>query len=426
MIEHLPQELRDRFTEMREMDLSVQSKSISLLSPTISINPPQSPSDVMDSLEKRVRMFFSQCRRNELPQGQADNEFTNVRRDYYKVLEDADEKVQLSSQMYDLVERYLRRLDSELHKFKCELEADHNGITEILEKRSLELDGNSSNSNSVMNNILSVATTTNNSQKENRYFGSLSSGGGASNSNSHGSMRDHRYNRHKAEKRRDSNNGPSSLSGAPPEKRQMLSTSMNHSSNSISGIHSGGGSSQGNNLAALNSMGTIRSGGQNVNVSVHYGGGGGGANAHHHHGGGGVSHSSSSSSSSSGLNSNLQSSLMHSNSVGNPVIVTTTLGTGANAVNLGTTSYTAESEVMRAASQAIAMTHQMQQGRRTASLKASVEAATSGGVAGGSGQDLLLGRELVGATHNAIQAVERESFNSNQRRHKKWGICFGR
>lgn len=30
--------------------------------------------------------------------------------------------------------------DSELHKFKCELEADHNGITEVLEKRSLELD----------------------------------------------------------------------------------------------------------------------------------------------------------------------------------------------------------------------------------------------------------------------------------------------
>lgn len=30
--------------------------------------------------------------------------------------------------------------DSELYKFKCELEADHNGITEVLEKRSLELD----------------------------------------------------------------------------------------------------------------------------------------------------------------------------------------------------------------------------------------------------------------------------------------------
>ena len=30
VIEHLPQELRDRFTEMREMDLGVQSNDILL------------------------------------------------------------------------------------------------------------------------------------------------------------------------------------------------------------------------------------------------------------------------------------------------------------------------------------------------------------------------------------------------------------
>jgi hypothetical protein len=36
--------------------------------------------------------------------------------------------------MYDLVDRYLRRLDQELHKFKMELEADNRGITEVLEK----------------------------------------------------------------------------------------------------------------------------------------------------------------------------------------------------------------------------------------------------------------------------------------------------
>jgi inhibitor of growth protein 3 len=39
--------------------------------------------------------------------------------------------------MYDLVDRYLRRLDQELHKFKMELEADNRGITEVLEKREL-------------------------------------------------------------------------------------------------------------------------------------------------------------------------------------------------------------------------------------------------------------------------------------------------
>lgn len=59
--------------------------------------------------------------------------------------------------MYDSVDKYLRRLDSELHKFKCELEADNKGITEVLEKRSLELDTPNSTSN------------ISSQQKENRY-----------------------------------------------------------------------------------------------------------------------------------------------------------------------------------------------------------------------------------------------------------------
>ena len=42
--------------------------------------------------------------------------------------------------MYELVDRYLRRLDSELFKFKIELEADNAGITEILEKSNLRLE----------------------------------------------------------------------------------------------------------------------------------------------------------------------------------------------------------------------------------------------------------------------------------------------
>lgn len=49
-------------------------------------------------------------------------------------MEEAEEKVDLANQIYDLVERYLKRLDSELQKFKIELEVDNSGITEILEK----------------------------------------------------------------------------------------------------------------------------------------------------------------------------------------------------------------------------------------------------------------------------------------------------
>lgn len=39
-----------------------------------------------------------------------------------------------ANQLYDLVDKYLRKLEQELHKFKIELEADNAGITEILEK----------------------------------------------------------------------------------------------------------------------------------------------------------------------------------------------------------------------------------------------------------------------------------------------------
>lgn len=116
----------------------------------------------MDDLEKRVKVLFNDCKRhpNELPSS-VDGEFQLIRKDYYKTLEEADEKVHLANQMYELVDKYLRRLDSELHKFKCELEADNKGITEVLEKRSLELD-------------TPVTTSSLSSQqKENRYERSL-------------------------------------------------------------------------------------------------------------------------------------------------------------------------------------------------------------------------------------------------------------
>ncbi|MBN3285314.1 ING3 protein, partial [Polyodon spathula] len=118
MIEQLPMDLRDRFTEMREMDLQVQN--------------------AMDQLEHRVNEFFINAKKNK-PEWK-EEQMETIKKDYYKALEDADEKVQLANQIYDLVDRHLRKLDQELAKFKMELEADNAGITEILERRSLELD----------------------------------------------------------------------------------------------------------------------------------------------------------------------------------------------------------------------------------------------------------------------------------------------
>lgn len=51
-------------------------------------------------------------------------------------MEAAEEKVTTAGHLYELVDKYLRKLEQELLKFKMELEADNAGITEILEKRN--------------------------------------------------------------------------------------------------------------------------------------------------------------------------------------------------------------------------------------------------------------------------------------------------
>jgi inhibitor of growth protein 3 len=225
----------------------------------------------------------------------ADAQFENIKKDYYKVVEDSEEKVQLSNQVYELVDRYLRRLDTELLKFKCELEADNQGITELLEKRSLELDGSSS----VIN------------QKENRYFGSISQ--------NRGSAAD-RY-RHKVEKRRDS--GTTSQLGAPVEKRQAITSGL--------------------------TTPTLRPATPNL------------------------------------------TQVLQSNS--------------------SSVAYTGNATIIaQAAAQAIEKTQQMQQGRRTASLKASYEAIHGSGM---NTHELLMGRDLNSSASHALQSMDRDvSFAS--------------
>lgn len=118
MIEQLPIELKERFTEMREMDLQIENS--------------------VDTIEEKVKKFFEAAKKLKTESKQ--QQYDTLRKEYYKLLDSADEKVQIANQVYDTVERYLRKLDQEVSRFKMELEADHAGITEVLERRSLELD----------------------------------------------------------------------------------------------------------------------------------------------------------------------------------------------------------------------------------------------------------------------------------------------
>lgn len=316
----------------------------------------------MDSLDKKSRTFFQQCKRGELQNEGVEEEFQNLRKDYYKVLEDADEKVTIATQIHELVERYLRRLDSELFKFKCELEADNNGITEILEKRSLEMDGGSSAATALMNAIGM-------NQKENRYYGSLpaatatlpvatnsshnllgisSSGGaavaaGLADVSSGGSRvsiptaaavlpnaatpKDNRYRTPKPEKRRDSNS--SLLSSVLPEKRPNLGNSLGSATTAVPTA---------NATIATPSVGVVRP----ITPGI---------------------------------------GIRHEHIHGNATAVNSTAGSSTVAYNLQQLSAggAATNAIAAAASQAIMATQQMQQGRRTASLKASYEAIHGSG-----------------------------------------------
>lgn len=105
-----------------------------------------------------------------------------------------------------------------------------------------------------------------------------------------------------------------------------------------------------------------------------------------------------------------------------PLIAATSLSSTptANINTVGTVSYNlghigvGGNAIAVAASQAIAATQQMQQGRRTASLKASYEAInTSGGV-----HAAEFSRELAGAAQTAIAAIQETT-----KKHKKYATA---
>merc|ERR1719510_2839761 len=52
-----------------------------------------------------------------------EEKYAAIRKDYVKVVEDSQEKIQIADESYALVDRYLRKLDQELHKFQLELDA---------------------------------------------------------------------------------------------------------------------------------------------------------------------------------------------------------------------------------------------------------------------------------------------------------------
>ena len=100
MIEHLPVELRDRFYEIREMDLEVQSKLLFHVFTTINHMKRHFfllLSFLLDRVDKnwdRQKTFFSNCKDSRrFKPNEREEEYEKIRAEYKKIIEDANDKV---------------------------------------------------------------------------------------------------------------------------------------------------------------------------------------------------------------------------------------------------------------------------------------------------------------------------------------------
>lgn len=99
-IENLPQELRRNFALMRELD--------------------QRTEDLKVDIERNSDSY---CRTvNRLNKDDMVVELNSIEDMFKKAVENSDNKVQLAMQMYEMVDKYIRRLDGELSRFEQELQ----------------------------------------------------------------------------------------------------------------------------------------------------------------------------------------------------------------------------------------------------------------------------------------------------------------
>lgn len=68
--------------------------------------------DTIDTLDTRVRRFFTDARKTK--PDTLDEEYTNIHSAYKLALDDADEKVSMASQIYDLVNKVFINVTQEL------------------------------------------------------------------------------------------------------------------------------------------------------------------------------------------------------------------------------------------------------------------------------------------------------------------------
>jgi hypothetical protein len=158
VLDPLPEVMREKLTLMRENDLKIQAEFAQLeedtsqflssyrqyqqqssLSPTRSkINTHRSNPTNEESKIDSINSTEPQLTAEQLAvQQQKQVEYDKLVDRHQQLIKATTAKINLANESHDIVERYYKKLENDLNKFKMELEADYSGITETLEKRML-------------------------------------------------------------------------------------------------------------------------------------------------------------------------------------------------------------------------------------------------------------------------------------------------
>jgi len=107
-VSSLPQEVRRNFALLRELDTRAQ--------------------ELIEKVEKNTKNYLKNAKR---PRKDDDEDEQDIKTDLKTCIELSDEKVALAVQTYELVDKHIRRLDTDLKKFELELEQQGSNVKDL-------------------------------------------------------------------------------------------------------------------------------------------------------------------------------------------------------------------------------------------------------------------------------------------------------
>ncbi|UJR26402.1 hypothetical protein I4U23_007734 [Adineta vaga] len=148
LLEPLREIMREKLTLMREKDLKLQVEftqleddfsgflnNYRLYQKQSSLSPTKSKIQTRPSTTTPNDQSSQLTSEQLAAQQQKQMEYDKLIERHEQLLEMTASKVALANDSHEFVERYHKKLENDLHKFKMELEADYSGLTEILERR---------------------------------------------------------------------------------------------------------------------------------------------------------------------------------------------------------------------------------------------------------------------------------------------------